>query len=321
MAGMGSLDGATRYEALGVSADGTVVIGDGGKQAFRWTQKNGIVGLGILPGRTNSRAIAVSADGAVAVGSSYNLPSWDTEETFVWTQAGGMQGLGYLPGGKTSFPNAVSSDGSVIVGTSDSSSGWSAYRWTRITGMASIGGLPGMATTHPFGVTADGAIIVGGSYRDPAHGDAFIWDAAHGTRSLQNVLETEYGLDLAGWHLLVASGIAPDGSAIVGWGTNPSGRQEAFRAVLVARAAGRNTTPVATTAELSFTESGQQIIPITGSAVALGDFNGDGFLDAFIVSATYSQDGSGAWVPRATPARIWLNTSAKPSASSVSERK
>jgi hypothetical protein len=54
---------------------------------------------------------------------------------------------------------------------------------------------------------------------------------------------------------------------------------------------------------------------------ALGDFDGDGRLDAFIVSATYSQDGSGAWVPRATPARIWLNTSAKPSASSVSERK
>jgi probable HAF family extracellular repeat protein len=313
MAGMGSLDGATRYEALGVSADGTVVIGDGGKQAFRWTEKSGIVGLGVLPGRTNSRAIAVSADGAVAVGSSYNLPSWDNEETFVWTQAGGMQGLGYLPGGKGSFPNAVSSDGSVIVGTSDSSSGWSAYRWTRNTGMVGIGGLPGMTTTHPFGVTAHGEIVVGGSFRDPAHGDGFIWDATHGTRSLQNVLETEFGLDLTGWHLLAASGITPDGSVIVGWGTNPSDQLEAFRAVLVVRATSGNTTPAAAATELTFAETGQQVIPITGSAVALGDFNGDGFLDAFVLDQdgyrVYFGDGRGHLTDSgqrlAAPSHVW----------------
>jgi probable HAF family extracellular repeat protein len=232
MVKVGSLDGSARYEAFGVSADGSVVVGDGGSQAFRWTQSGGIAGLGVLPGRTNSRAIAVSADGSVVTGSSYNLPSWDKEEAFVWTQAGGMQGLGFLPGGSTSFPNAISADGSVIAGTSNSSSGWSAFRWTRSAGMVDIGHLPGTKITHPGAVSADGSIIVGASFVDRDHGTAFIWDAARGMRSLQSVLETDCGLNLTGWHLQNASGITPDGSVIVGWGKNPSGQQEAFRAVL-----------------------------------------------------------------------------------------
>jgi hypothetical protein len=101
--------------------------------------------------------------------------------------------------------------------------------------MVSIGHLPGRRLTHPGAVAADGLVIVGASFidrRDPA--TAFIWDATHGMRSLQSVLEMEYGLDLAGWTLENASGITPDGSVIVGWGKNLAGRQEAFRAELAA---------------------------------------------------------------------------------------
>ena len=225
----------TGHEAYDVSADGTVVVGDGGQQAFRWAQSGGVVGLGILPNRSNSRAIAVSADGSVVVGSSYDLPSWDKQEAFLWTQGGGMEGLGFLPGGNVSFPNAVSPEGSVIAGTASSSDGYAAFRWTRSTGMVSIGHLPGRRTTHPGGVSANGSIIVGGSYLDRDHATAFIWDAAHGMRSLQSVLETDCGLNLTGWNLQHASAITPDGSVIVGWGTNPAGHREAFRAVLGAR--------------------------------------------------------------------------------------
>jgi probable HAF family extracellular repeat protein len=241
MALVGSLDGAARYEALGVSADGSVTVGDGGTQAFRWTPRGGAVGLGVLPGRTNSRAIGVSADGSVAVGSSYNLPSWSNEETFLWTSSGGMQALGYLPGGSTSFPNAISADGAVIAGTGSSSSGSAAFRWTRSTGMVPIGHLPGRKLTHPGGITVDGSTIVGASYVDRAHATAFIWDATHGTRSLQEVLETEYGLSTTGWNLQNASAITPDGSVIVGWGTNPAGQTEAFRVALATPSASTPT--------------------------------------------------------------------------------
>ncbi|MGA3283723.1 MAG: PEP-CTERM sorting domain-containing protein [Verrucomicrobiota bacterium] len=234
MTNIGSLNGSTRYEAWGVSADGSVVVGDGGSQAFRWTQSGGITGLGVLPGRANSRACSVSADGSVAVGSSYNLPNWDNEQAFRWTQSGGMVGLGYLPGGNSSFANVVSPDGTVVVGTSSSSAGYPSFRWTQSTGMQSIGDLPGgQFWSHPFGVSTAGSVIVGtGSTASGNFNCAYIWDAAHGMRNLQTVLQTEHGLNLTGWTLTCAFDITPDGQVIVGFGTNPSGQQEAWRAVL-----------------------------------------------------------------------------------------
>jgi probable HAF family extracellular repeat protein len=137
-----------------------------------------------------------------------------------------------LPKKKISFALDVSPDGSVVVGTAASSSGYPAFRWTKSTGMIDIGHLPGKKTTHPGGLSSNGSIIVGASYSDPTHSDAFIWDADHGMRVLQTVLQSDYGLDLTGWTLQNAADISPDGKVIVGWGINPSGHQEAFRVVL-----------------------------------------------------------------------------------------
>lgn len=53
-----------------------------------------------------------------------------------------------------------------------------------------------------------------------------------GPRSLQDVLASDYGLDLTGWHLEGASGISADGRTIVGNGLNPSGAPEAWIAVI-----------------------------------------------------------------------------------------
>src|SRR5437667_12108532 len=55
--------------ALGVSADGHVVVGQSsstlGFEAFRWSQPDGMHSLGAAP---NSAAAAASADGSVIVG-------------------------------------------------------------------------------------------------------------------------------------------------------------------------------------------------------------------------------------------------------------
>ena len=53
--GIGDLPGGDFLSsARGISADGTVVVGDShsssGCEAFRWTEATGIVGLGDLPG-------------------------------------------------------------------------------------------------------------------------------------------------------------------------------------------------------------------------------------------------------------------------------
>ena len=255
MGEFGSLNGATNFEATGVSSDGSVVVGRSGQQAFRWTQSDGITGLGVLAGYTGSRALMVSADGAVVAGSSYtpssNTVPFTSEQIFRWTPAGGMEGLGFMPGTSDSFPNAISADGTVITGTCFTSTGTGlAFRWTQATGMVGIGSLPGRSVSHPFGVSAHGEVIVGVSYATSF--TAFIWDAAHGMRSLQTVLKTDYGLSLTGWNLLGALGITPDASVIVGFGTNPAGQTEAFRMVLKANPPRLAITPNGANIDLSW---------------------------------------------------------------------
>ena len=89
--------------ASGVSADGSIVVGQGyssvdngsGPEAFRWTAADGMVGLGHLSGggfRRGIEATAVSANGSAIVG-------YTGIEAFRWRSAGGMVGLGNLPGG------------------------------------------------------------------------------------------------------------------------------------------------------------------------------------------------------------------------------
>ena len=48
--GLGFLPGASSSRASGISANGTVVIGYSGTEAFRWSAATGMVGLGDLPG-------------------------------------------------------------------------------------------------------------------------------------------------------------------------------------------------------------------------------------------------------------------------------
>ncbi len=75
---------------------------------------------------------------------------------------------------------------------------------------------------------ADGSIVVGWTgFGTITH--AFIWDASHGVRDLNDVLVTDYGLgtDLAGWTLYERRRMA-DGTVIVGHGSDPGGVPRAW---------------------------------------------------------------------------------------------
>ena len=233
----GDLSGG-RFEsrAFGVSADGSVVVGESnsanGGEAFRWTQGTGMVGLGYLSGGgAVSEAYGVSGDGSVVVGRSANASAnanANIVEAFRWTQGTGMVGLGDLSGGGfDSSAIGVSVDGSVVVGFGDSANGREAFRWTQGTGMVGLGDLSGGGfSSVPHGVSGDGSVIVG-------HGDeAFIWNSSQGMQSLKQVLTNDYGLNLAGWTLISAQAISADGLTVVGTGTNPSGNDEAWIARL-----------------------------------------------------------------------------------------
>ena len=213
--------------ALSASADGSVIVGKsssvnatgGASEAFRWSAATGMVGLGFFPNATNrsSGANAVSVDGRVIVGYS----SWGSGygRAFRWTAETGMESLGYLPTpvDPSSSATVVSADGNVIAGYSTAGS-WStthAFRWTPADGMQDLGNLPGVyPAIAVLGMSADGGILVGGAGESPRL--AFIWDTSHGLRRLDDMLRSDYHIDLGSWRLTEATGISPDGLTIVG---------------------------------------------------------------------------------------------------------
>jgi probable HAF family extracellular repeat protein len=215
-----------KTQANAASADGSVIAGTAtsttftpGTEALRW-ENGSWSGLGDLPGGSYaSVALDISADGSVVVGFGN---SDSGVEAFRW-ENGTMTGLGVLSGGPfASSAYAVSADGRVVVGRSNS--GYvEAFRWENGT-MVGLGDLPGgNMFSAAFDVSGDGSIVVGMSSATGADQAAFIWDEVNGMRSLQDVLTSEYGLDLSGWSLRTCFAISADGLSIVGDGYDRSG--------------------------------------------------------------------------------------------------
>lgn len=262
MVSLGVQSGRTRSGAMAVSADGSVVVGDGGSrpfvwteetgmialetlgvahdvsgdgsvivgsngnsQAFRWTEATGPVVLDPLPGGPccwGTYANGVSADGAVIVGQALDADFRDV--AFRWTEDTGMINLGILPTDSRSVAYDISADSTVVVGNSGS---WEAFRWTADDGMIGLGFLPGLPISTAGAASGDGSTIVGS-----AEGGASIWDPVNGWRNLAEMLETDFGIDLGGFRPSAATGISDDGRTITGWGSNEFRQTESWVAVL-----------------------------------------------------------------------------------------
>jgi probable HAF family extracellular repeat protein len=201
-----SLPQNVRSTAFGVSADGSVIVGQGysasGYEAFRWEGGN-MVGLGDLAGGDfNSAATAVSADGNVVVGYAYSA---EGDQAFRWTQETGMVGLGDLAGGTfSSRPQDVSGDGSVVVGYGHPADDTRTrgFIWDEVRGMRDVRDILvndfGLSTSLDDGwgrlwsvdaISADGRTIVGQGER---YADFYIWQEAFIARL---VLPGDYDLD------------------------------------------------------------------------------------------------------------------------------
>ena len=244
------------------STDGSVIVGESGGQAYRWSESNPIItGLGFLPGTFDSGATAVSADGSVVVGNS-------GDRAFRWTDGSGMTEIAGIAGEAQTRAYGISGDGSMVVGSSGTGtpggSGFAvrwdefgfidflgtlgvdaigdearaissdgqviagqsnglAFRWTESDGMSSLGLLPGATTASATAVSGDGSVILG--YTDNA---LFAWDALSGMRDLQTMLALDFGLNLTGWILTDAFGLSHDGRVCAGWGINPQGMVEGW---------------------------------------------------------------------------------------------
>jgi probable HAF family extracellular repeat protein len=159
--------------ANGVSADGSVVVGQSGGaivRAFRWTEATGMVDIGTLNGGDQTRAFAVNADGSVIVGDAFDGPGGPFR-AIRWTAASGIVSLGTLPNGSGSTALAVNADGSVVVGFgSQGANPQRGFRWTQASGMQTIeewlraNGVnvaADMGVSIATGVDASGNVVVG----------------------------------------------------------------------------------------------------------------------------------------------------------------
>jgi len=236
MIGLGYLPGGGFVSnATGVSDNGEVVVGvssvlsgSSRLEAFRWTATDGMVGLGdFAGGELISSASDVSGDGSVVVGYSMSTHG---KEPFRWTLDDGMTRLSGVPGSLFGTALATSGDGSVVVGYSQSNpygageEEWvEAFRWTLEDGIKLLGHIDGSVRSVATDVSGDGSIVVGND-----NGRPIIWDEVHGMRLLQDVLTSEYGLDLTGYSLREALGISADGRTIVGSAWKGVDELEAF---------------------------------------------------------------------------------------------
>ena len=218
--GLGILDGVgvRSSEAVGISADGSVVAGYSRGQVFLWTEAGGLQPIEGRPTpETPADAYSLSADGQT-VGATEG-------GAILWNSTNGWRELGFLGGrGSLSVPLALSSDGSVAVGFS-SLRGIQAFRWEEQTGMVGLDFLPGTTLSKAYDVSSDGSRIVGRaqppSIFELDDGIGFVWDSQSGTTAVPGLV--------AGESAISATVISDDGNTILGYARTASGSTEAFR--------------------------------------------------------------------------------------------
>ena len=238
---LGSLGGTEGGVARDVSADGSVVVGYSSNanfnlEAFRWSAGGGMAGIGDLPGGTfNSQASGVSGDGTLVVGPA-STSSSPYNTSFRWTAGGGITGI--VPTTFRAF--GITGDGHFAFGDN---LGRAARLDLQNGALLTIPHVPipglNTDTDQAWAANADGSVVVGLhnlSLINEFFGRAFMWDAAHGTRIIQNVLINDFGLgaELAGWELNNATAVSDDGLTVAGYGFAPSGEQAAWMARLPA---------------------------------------------------------------------------------------
>jgi uncharacterized membrane protein len=224
----------------GLNADGTELVGlawtcPAVGEAFRWTEKRGMVSMG-HPTHGNSRATTISANGQTIVGF-WEYPRQGWRRAVRWTKGSTKPDLftGALIAGEAT---AVSTDGKQIVGQSwDDVSGYAFY-FTDAAGVISLGTVSHNPSDQSFanGVS-DNGVVVGWSGDQFGGGiKAFIWNSKYRRSHMQYLKEK---LKLAGavipnsYVLSTALAISADGSTVVGsWYDTKSFDQGRFIAPL-----------------------------------------------------------------------------------------
>jgi probable HAF family extracellular repeat protein len=203
--------------SYGMTPDGGTIVGECGvlvsadTTEFRWTAEGGAVGLVLIGGW------GISGDGAYMSGSGQGGHAWrwhvgDPQVEFIPIP----------PGAQTNHSGPISRDGTTVLGDAEFGTGspFFGFRWTPTGGTIVFNQtLPDYPTSSSsaYGVSGDGSVVVGTLYNNAGlRSRAFIWDAQHGVRDLNQVLAQNYGMNLGAWILNQAYSISPDGRWIAG---------------------------------------------------------------------------------------------------------
>jgi probable HAF family extracellular repeat protein len=154
------------------------VVGQSGTAAFLWTQGT-MQDIGNLGG-VGTVAYGINKSAQI-VGASA-LPDNQPQHAFLWTATSGMTDLGTLGGG-TSIAYAVNDSGQVVgMSYLSDNSTIHAFLWESGTGMQDLGTLGGV-WSGAQAINKSGQ-VAGWSLTSSNAEVGFIWDAAHGMKSL-----------------------------------------------------------------------------------------------------------------------------------------
>lgn len=201
-------DGSIYSSALGVSADGSVVVGGTAIEPFVWTSTDGMKPSPEVPPESgNGFNSGVSADGTVTAGgySGHYFRSVNGTPSEIY-------GISLL-----SSASGISGDGEVIFGqVSNQAAFWSAGTVTTV----------GTFSSWFEGASSTGDCLAGTSMTDSMM-TAIFWDDVNGLRDLETVLENDFGLapELNGWTLEQANDVSDDCRTIVGTGNYQGSKQ------------------------------------------------------------------------------------------------
>lgn len=217
---LGVPSGYDRSYAVGVSNDGSVIVGRAEfgitgsiGQAFRWTEGGGYQMLGVTrPGQHGfSQSMGVSRDGSTVVGISRGA---DTQ-AFIWTTALGMQELPALPGtgARSTSAFGVNHDGSIVVGQSGFLSTPTVWR----NGVPTdLGTIPDFGAGRMYASNDSGSVLAG-SLNSLSGFSASIYTESRGLELLSSYL-AHHGITIpAGVSLREATSVSASGNVIAGY--------------------------------------------------------------------------------------------------------
>lgn len=206
-------------QAMGISADGSTIVGQSNYYAVSWTNNGTTLNyLGQIQASGIDYAVGANSNGTIMAGyGSYNgyraAARWQPS-------AGPVQNLGSLFPNNDTWIYGLSRDGSTMVGfTGIGFSARRALKWTQPSGLIDLGtSTPNPSDEAAFYATTSEGITCLGFADFFAVRKAVHWTEVGGFQDLNGYLAAA-GVNLTGWDLTECTGVSADATALCGNGT------------------------------------------------------------------------------------------------------